>query len=142
MGILDMALSMGMDEDELSELYEPFRLRLQSLKSATMADEVDEADEAYEVEVDELEDMDAHCDLWLVGEEWHCELYGEDFETLHHVDVSYEASIAWVDEMVAELLSQWESQWTDDDDEDYTIEDELADMEFEAARERRYGYDD
>lgn len=144
MGIIDMALSLGMDEDEVAELYEPFRLRLLALHSTSDEVEGDELEahegEGISFDVEELADLHVWCDIWYEGGEWHAELYGSDIETHHYVGESFKDCEQWVERKTAELLEDWEAtQWGN---EEYTIEDEIADREFEAARERRYGYDD
>lgn len=145
MGIIDMALSLGMDEDELTELYEPYRLRLLALHSASKEAEGCEP-EAIEIsgsvcEIEELEDMEAFCETWTEDGWWYGCLYGDDISTEYHEAETEDELLTILEARAVELIREWDEVFLTEC-EDYTIEDELADMEFEAARERRYGYDD
>lgn len=154
-GIAAMAYELLADCYDVSDIIElegeTWR-KLHAIMTAHLNTEVgeSEASESDELEaregegisfdIEELADLHAWCDIWFEGGEWHAEVYGSDIETHHYVGESFQACESWVERKTAELLEDWESShWGD---EEYTIEDELADREFEAARERRHGYDD
>lgn len=145
MGIYEMGISLGMSEDEMIEIYEPYRLRLLALHSTS--GEVEESEsETIEIngsvyEIEELEDMEAYCETWTEDGRWYGCLYGDDIRTEYHEAETEDELLTILEARAAELIKEWDEEHLTERD-DYSIEDELADMEFEAARERRYGYDD
>lgn len=147
MGILDVALSMGMDEEELQELYEPYRLRLLSLKR----EEAEYPPEEYNlaglesITISEIEQYDLHLETWGDNGDWHGTLFGNDICTEHFTGKTENEVLDKAEAAVNRILEQWR-EWDEDlDDVDEVIEwlrAEAIEHEFEAARERRYGYDD
>lgn len=147
MGILDVALSLGMDEDELGELYEPYRLRLLSLKREDAEYPPEEYDLAglESISISEIEQYDLHLETWGDDGDWHGTLFGEDICTEHFTGKTENEVLDKAEAAVNRILEQWR-EWDEDlDDVDEVLEwlrAEVEDHEFEAARERRYGYDD
>ena len=149
-GIAAMAYEMLADCYDVSDIIvlegETWR-KLYAIMNAHLDNEVSESDElearegeGVSFDIEELSDLHAWCDIWYESGEWHAEVYGSDIETVHYVGESFQACESWVERKTAELVEDLKSTcWGD---EGYTIEDELADREFEAARERRYRYDD
>lgn len=147
LGILDMALRLGMNEDELDELYEPYRLRLLSLKREEAEYPPEEYDLAglESVTISDIEQYDLHLETWGNDGDWHGTLFGNDILTEHFTGKTEDEVLDKAEAAVNRILEQWK-EWDEDlDDVDEVIEwlrAEVEDYEFEAARERRYGYDD
>ena len=124
MGILDVALSLGMDEEELDELYEPYRLRLLSLKREEAEFPPEEYDLAglESIAPSDLEKGDMHLETWGNHGDWHGTLFGEDICTEHFTGKTENEVLDKAEAAVNRILELW-SGWDEDlDDVDEVVE--------------------
>lgn len=146
-GAIVMAIRLGLDYDTAESIYEPYRLHLHSLKG----EEADCLPEEYDlaglesISISEIEQYDMHLETWGDDGDWHGTLFGNDICTEHFTGKTENEVLDKAEAAVNRILEQWR-EWDEDlDDVDEVIEwlrAEAEDHEFEAARERRYGYDD
>ena len=146
-GAIELAIRLGLDDDTADEIYEPFRLRFCSLRREQAEYIPEEYDLAglESISISEIEQYDLHLETWGNPGDWHGTLFGNDILTEHFTGKTEDEVLDKAEAAVNRILEQWR-EWDEDlDDVDEVLEwlrAEIEDHEFEAARERRYGYDD